>query len=207
MTTVATPAKWPGRDAPSRRSASAPGSTLVSGSPPGYISLTEGANKSPTPAACGHGQVPLQVGRVPCQVRRGRELERVHEDARRHHVAARRRCPQERHVPLMERTHRRHEAKSRACCAHGRRRLSELVAGGDHLHEPAPALPIRSPRAPSPRLAGPAGGRSGLFTFAGPRSRADARGRPRRRNRPALPGPALGGDARSWPGPRVRPDR
>ena len=38
VTTVATPAKCPGRDAPSRHSANRPGSTLVEGTPSGYIS-------------------------------------------------------------------------------------------------------------------------------------------------------------------------
>ena len=51
VTTVATPAKWPGRDWPSRRAASEPGSTTVAGAPPGYISLAEGAKTRSTPAA------------------------------------------------------------------------------------------------------------------------------------------------------------
>src|ERR1039457_5407911 len=49
VTMVATPRKWPGREAPSRRVAMGPGSTKVV-LPAGYMAAAEGAKRRWTPA-------------------------------------------------------------------------------------------------------------------------------------------------------------
>src|SRR5579872_6405115 len=53
VTTVATPSKWPGRDAPSQAAASGPTDTTVEGGSgqSGYISVTPGAKTTSTPRA------------------------------------------------------------------------------------------------------------------------------------------------------------
>ncbi len=52
-TTVATPSKWPGRDAPSQRSLTPRTDTVVAGGAghDGYISLTGGTNTTSAPAS------------------------------------------------------------------------------------------------------------------------------------------------------------
>jgi len=63
VTTVATPVKWPGREAPSRRSARGSGSTLVSGSP-GVHLLRRRREQQSDANRLSHRDVLVQVGRV-----------------------------------------------------------------------------------------------------------------------------------------------
>ena len=62
-TTVATPSKWPGRDAPSQQSLTPPTETVVVGAAgqDGYISRTDGTKTTSAPASRADEQVPLRA--------------------------------------------------------------------------------------------------------------------------------------------------
>ena len=188
VTTVATPAKWPGRDGALEEVAERPGLDHRRAAPrPGTSRSPKGRRRARRP--------PPRPSRGPVSRFDGyrarssadSELERVHEDGRRDDVAGRDRRSKQRQVPLVQRSHRRDEP------------------------EPAtwPRVPTRSPcgtrrgRRLPPRT-GPGRPRTRVIRL-GTRDRwlrvlargAAGRGRPRRRSRRARPGRAPGGAARS----------
>ena len=112
------PPRWPrrrsgpGRDAPSQRVADAarptPSSTARSGHD-GYISRTRRDEDDVGPGLGADEQVALERPRVVRDVLGVAELQRVHEDADRHHVALGAGPRHERAVPVVQRAHGRHQ--------------------------------------------------------------------------------------------------
>ena len=165
-TTVQTPAKWVGRDAPSITSVSADTSTEVSTAdrPPGYISSTDGVNSTSLPGRLHLGGVTVGVAGIGVEVLGRRELQRVDEDRGGHDVAVGPGALDQRDVAVVEVAHGRHQTDGAARPPLGIERGAQPGDGGLGPHEatgirdgiPArttPHGPSREPGRPSTRSA------------------------------------------------------
>ncbi len=177
-TTVATPSKCPGRDAPSQTSLTPCTLTAVDGCSGhvGYISRTLGTNTTSTPTSSQHAQVALECPWIVRDVLGVAELQRVDEDAHHDGVALGPRPGHERKVSLVQGTHGRHQADAGAACAC---RIELRAAGGDGLDE----LHDRAPQT--------AAGTTGAVSSRTVRLDVVAGGQARRQGRAGLVGVAL----------------
>ncbi len=132
-TTVATPAKWVGRDAPSMVAASSV--TEHRGQRRGGIHLAYVGGEHHVEAdGLGQGQVVFDVARVLVQVLAGRELQWVHEDGQHGHVALRPHLTHQGGVTLVEVPHGREEPDGATVGAYRVELGTGLGDGGEHLH-------------------------------------------------------------------------
>ena len=115
-TTVSTPVKWPGRDAPSHRDASAVGTTDTAR--PGAIQLIGLRREQEVHAArFRQSRVAVAVARIAREVLVRTELQRIDEQAHDDAAGALARAIDQREMPFVERAHRRHERDARAAAA------------------------------------------------------------------------------------------
>ena len=139
-TTVATPSKWPGRDAPSQRSLTPRTDTVVAGGAghDGYISLHRRDEHDVGAGLGAHEQVPLERPRVARHVLGVAELQRVHEDADRDHVALGAGAGDQGDVPVVQRAHGGHQPDRAPGRARPVERVAAAAGGLHHVHRRRP---------------------------------------------------------------------
>ena len=125
-TTVATPSKWPGRASPSQRSDTPDDADRGRKAVADRCRSTDGTHSRSQPAASSIAASSLFAARIAAEVLALAELRRIDEDRRGDPVRALLRLGDQRHVPGVERAHRRHQ-RDRARPARARARANSSL--------------------------------------------------------------------------------